>query len=158
MNLKLNVLLLALASVICSPLQAAHRWAPVVRVVPVTEQVRVDREVCEEVATTRYTRRGNDTAGTIVGALVGGALGNQVGKGDGRKAATVAGAVIGGAVGRDIDRRNNPRRPVTEYQTQCHIEPSWHPVRMYDVTWRDRGRLHTERMEIHPGTHVRVYE
>jgi len=92
------------------------------------------------------------------GALVGGALGNQVGKGDGRKAATVAGAVIGGAVGRDIDRRNNPRRPVTEYQTQCRIEPSWHPVRMYDVTWRDRGRLHTERMDIHPGTHVRVYD
>lgn len=105
-----------------------------------------------------YGERETTGGGAVLGAIIGGALGNQVGKGDGRKAATVAGAVIGGAVGRDIDRRNNPRRPVTEYQTQCHIEPSWHPVRMYDVTWRDRGRLHTERMEIHPGTHVRVYE
>lgn len=157
MNIKLKAMMLVLASVAFSPAQAGQRWAPVVRVVPVTEQVRVDREVCNEVARTRYTRRGNDTAGTVVGALVGGALGNQVGKGDGRKAATVAGAVIGGAVGRDIDRRNNPRRAVTEYQTECRIEPAWRSVRMYDVTYRDRGRLYTERMDLDPGTHVRVY-
>jgi len=69
----------------------------------------------------------------------------------------VAGAGIGGAIGRDIDRRDNPRRPVTEYRTQCHIEPAWQTVRVYEVTYRDRGRLHTQRMDVHPGTHVRVY-
>lgn len=150
-------ILLALALAASAPVFAGHRWAPVVDVVPVEERVRVEREVCREVASTHYTRRGNDKTGLIVGALVGGALGNQVGKGDGRKAATVAGAVIGGAVGRDIDRRDNPRRPVTEYHTQCRIEPTWQTIRYYDVTYRDRGRLRTQRMDTHPGTHVRVY-
>jgi uncharacterized protein YcfJ len=157
MNVKLNALILVLASLAFSPAQARQRWAPVVRVVPVTEQIRVDREVCRDYTTTRHTRRGNTATGTIVGAVVGGALGNQVGKGDGRKAATVAGAVIGGAVGRDIDRRNNPRRAVTEHRTRCHIEPTWQTVRMFDVTYRDRGRHYTRRMDLHPGTHVRVY-
>lgn len=157
MNVKLKGLMLVLASVAFSPAQAGHRWAPVVSVVPVIEQVRVNREFCDEVARTRYTRRGNDTTGTLVGALVGGALGNQVGKGNGRKAATLTGALVGGVVGRDIDRRNNPRRAVTEYQTECRIEPSWQSVRVYEVTYRNRGRLYTERMDLHPGTHVRVY-
>ncbi len=157
MNLKLKSVMLLLASLAFSPAQARQEWARVVRVVPVTEQIRIDREVCREVATTRHTRSGNTATGTIVGAVVGGALGNQVGKGNGRKAATVAGAVIGGAVGRDIDRRNNPRRAVTEYHTRCHVEPSWQSVQMFDVTYRNRGRLHTQRMDIHPGTHVRVY-
>lgn len=157
MNAKLNVLILVIASLAFSPAQARQRWAPVLQVVPVTEQIRVDREVCREVATTRQTRSGNTATGTIVGAVVGGALGNQVGKGDGRKAATVAGAVIGGAVGHDIDRRNNPRRTVIEYRTQCHVEPTWQSVRRFDVTYRDRGRTYTQRMDVHPGTHVRVY-
>ena len=157
MNLRLTSLMLALTLTASTEAFAGQRWAPVVQVVPITEQVRVEREVCREVATTRYTRSGNDKTGLVVGALVGGALGNQVGKGDGRKAATVAGAVIGGAIGRDIDRRDNPRRPVTEYRTQCHIEPAWQTVRVYEVTYRDRGRLHTPRMDVHPGTHVRVY-
>lgn len=157
MNVKLKAMLWVLAIAAFSPAHAGHRWAPVLSVVPVTEHVRVNREVCADVARTRYTRRGNDTSGTIVGALVGGALGNQIGKGDGRKAATVAGALIGGAVGRDLDRRNNPRRPVTEYRTECRIEPGWQSVRVYEVTYRDRGRVYTERMDLHPGTHVRVY-
>lgn len=75
MNIQLKVLMLALASVAFSPAQARHHWAPVVSVVPVTEQVRIDREVCEDVATTRYSRDGNTATGTIVGALVGGATG-----------------------------------------------------------------------------------
>lgn len=158
MNTQLKAMLVAVAALASGAAQAGHHWAPVLQVVPVNEQIRVDREVCRDVASTRYTRSGNTAAGTLVGALVGGALGNQVGKGDGRKAATVAGVVIGGAVGHDIDRRNNPRRPVTEYRTQCRVEPAWQTVRRFDVTYRDRGRIYTERMDLHPGTHVRVYD
>ena len=111
MNLRLTSLMLALALTASTEAFAGQRWAPVVQVVPITEQVRVEREVCREVATTRYTRSGNDKTGLVVGALVGGALGNQVGKGDGRKAATVAGAVIGGVIGNEAekDQRSRPR-------------------------------------------------
>jgi len=160
--------LAAIALVLSSAASARDSRAEVVRVNEVQERFAVPEEVCREERADRrdYRRRGeSNTAGTIVGALIGGALGNQVGKGDGRDAATVGGAVIGGVVGSNIDRNNgdnrdrydrNDRYAGNDRDYVCFTRNRWETRTAYDVTYRWRGRLVTERFDSRPGRFVRV--
>lgn len=133
--------------------------APVVSVREVNDRYAVPEEICRNERVDddwRDDRRsGNNATGTIVGALVGGALGNQVGKGDGRTAATIGGAVIGGVVGNNIDRNNGSRnRGRSEYV--CYTQNRWETRRAFDVTYRFRNRLITERFDRRPGRYVTI--
>jgi uncharacterized protein YcfJ len=158
MNTQFKILSAALLSAVAmsATVEARTINAPVVRVTPVTAQVAVPEEVCRDERVVRSRKSHSDTAGTVVGAIIGGALGNQVGKGDGRTAATVGGAIIGGAVGRNVDRRNNQPENYVEYERVCYTQNRWETQRMYDVTYRYRGRLVTDRFDRHPGRFVTI--
>ena len=73
------------------------RYAEVLDVQPVTQEVRLPRQVCgdELVEQRRPVQDEHRVAGTAIGAVLGGVLGHQVGNGNGRTLATAAGAAAG---------------------------------------------------------------
>jgi uncharacterized protein YcfJ len=159
-----------------------YDYARVVRVEPLTRQVRVSYpqrecriETVYDRGDDRYYRDGRGsvaaTNGAIVGGLIGGAVGNQVGRGDGRRIATVAGALIGAAIGHDVGRQREADRNgrYGDYDDRyydrgreverCRVR---HEQRFeeridgYRVTYEYHGREYTTRMNYDPGRQVRV--
>lgn len=130
------------------------RYARVVSVEPVEEDVREPREVCrdEPVVKQAPVRDEHRIAGTLLGAALGGVLGNQVGGGDGKKIATVAGAAAGGYAGNRVQDRVQRSNTVTTTERRCETVYDQRAVtRGYDVTYTYEGRIQKVRMDRAPG-------
>ncbi|MGA8260177.1 MAG: glycine zipper 2TM domain-containing protein [Arenicellales bacterium] len=141
-----------------------YDYAPVLRVDPVTQVVRVDEphQVCwtEQVRYHRPVRRDSATP-EIVGGIIGGVVGNQFGHGSGKGIATIAGALLGGSIAHDMDRGRGGYGYVTYTRPvrQCRVEHEYHDERHivgYDVEYRYNGKIYHTRMDRDPGNSVRV--
>jgi uncharacterized protein YcfJ len=120
---------------------ASHdtRYAEVLDVQPVTQEVRLPRQVCgdEVVETRRPVQDEHRVAGSAIGAVLGGVIGHQVGNGNGRTLATVAGAAAGGYAGNRVQKRMQDGDTVRATQHHCHtVQDVQHDTVGYDVRYR----------------------
>ena len=133
--------------------------AEVLAVEPVSETVKMPRQVCgNEVVTQQApTRDPKRVTGAVVGAVVGGALGNQVGGGSGKTVATVAGAAAGGYAGSKIQKGMQERNTYQTTEARCTtVYDSVEKAAGYDVRYRLDGVEHTVRMDYDPGQRIPV--
>ncbi len=136
-------------------LAAEYDRAPVTRVEPLYETVRVAeprRECYEE----EVRHRGDSDSYTapILGAIVGGVIGNEIS--DGRKVGSIAGAALGASIGRDIARDGEG---YTSVETRCTTRNAYHDeerLRGYRVSYRYEGKSYTTTTREHPGKFIRV--
>lgn len=141
------------------PFERHAKYAEVVKVEPVSKQIRTPREVCEDQAVTTAATPKDEhrIAGTVIGAVVGGVLGNQVGSGDGKKLATAAGAAAGGYAGNKVQQRVQDGKTVTTTERQCRTEYDSHDkVVGYDVRYTLDGKTDTVRLDHDPGERIPV--
>lgn len=134
---------------------APPAFAEVLKVVPVTEQIELPREVCEEVEVTHRAepKDKHRVLGTATGAVIGGVLGNKVGSG--KTVATVIGAAAGGYAGNKIQERVQADDSYTTTETHCNTVADYEEkVIGYEVTFRIEDKEGHLRMDHHPGEHI----
>lgn len=137
------------------------KYAEVIDVEPVSETVRVPRQVCNDETVTHQqpVKDEKRIAGTVIGAVVGGVLGNQVGSGDGKKIATAAGAAAGGYAGNKIQKRTQDGNTYTTTETKCQtVYDSHEKVVAYDVKYRLGDETGQVRMTEKPGDRLPVVD
>jgi uncharacterized protein YcfJ len=135
------------------------RYAQVLDVQAVSQDVRLPRQVCtdESVQKQRPVEDQHRLAGTAIGALVGGVLGHQVGGGNGRSLATVAGAAAGGYAGNRTQQHLQERDTVATMERRCHtVQDVQHEVVGYDVRYRLGDSVDVVRMKQRPGDRIPV--
>ncbi len=133
--------------------------AEVLDVQPVSQEVRLPRQVCgeETVQQQRPVQDQHRVAGTALGALVGGVLGHQVGNGNGRALATVAGAAAGGYAGNRAQQHLQEHDTVASTARRCHtVQDVQHEVVGYDVRYRLGDNVDVVRMKQRPGERIPV--
>ncbi len=133
------------------------RYATVTDVRPITETVRVPREVCgdEVVSEKAPTKDPKRVTGAVIGAVVGGVLGNQVGDGSGKKAATVAGAAAGGYAGSKIQKRVQEGNRVDRTEQRCEtVYDEREETVGYDVSYKLGDEEGVVRMDHDPGDRI----
>lgn len=135
------------------------KYAEVVAVQPLKEQIKTPREVCKDVVATHRApvRDQHQIAGTVVGALAGGLLGNQVGAGSGNKLATVAGAAAGGYAGKKVQENMQANDTYSTRETRCKtVTDTSEKVVGYDVDYRIGEKAGRVRMDHEPGERIPV--
>jgi uncharacterized protein YcfJ len=133
--------------------------ADVLAVEPVTETVKVPRQVCgnEVVSHQAPTRDPKRVTGAVVGGVVGGVVGNQIGGGSGKTIATVAGAAAGGYAGSKIQKGMQENNTYETTEARCAtVYDSVEKSAGYDVRYRLDGVEHTVRMDHDPGSRIPV--
>jgi len=134
-------------------------FAEVVKVDPVTEDIKVPREECKEELVTHQApvKDKNRVAGTAIGAVVGGVLGHQVGGGKGKTLATVGGAAAGAYAGNQIQKNAQESDVTTSRETRCKtVYDTQQKVVGYDVAYTLDGKPGTVRMDHDPGKQIPV--
>jgi len=139
--------LTTLACITLAPAHAQHERGRVLSVTPITEQVAVPQEICNN--ETVYTEaRATSGAGAVIGAIAGGAAGNAIGKGGGRAAATAVGIVGGALLGNRIESGQPSYQNVRRCTTHTHYE---NRMLGYDVLYEYGGRQYSTRTVSDPG-------
>ena len=135
------------------------RYAEVLDVRPVTQEVRLPRRVCgdELVEQRRPVQDEHRVAGTAIGAVLGGVLGHQVGNGNGRTLATVAGAAAGGYAGNRVQQHLQDGDTEQTTQHRCHtVQDVQHDVVGYDVRYRLGDTTDVVRTKHRPAERIPV--
>ncbi|GAA3993000.1 hypothetical protein GCM10022279_15390 [Comamonas faecalis] len=122
----------------------------VLSVTPVSQQVAVPRQVCND-ETLYSSARPTTGAGAVLGAIAGGAAGNAIGGGGGRALATAVGVIGGAMLGNNVEGGQPGYQNVQRCTTQTTLETQ--PLG-YDVTYEYAGRRYTTRMAQDPGQWV----
>lgn len=132
--------------------QARDERARVISSTPVTEQVQVPQQVCQDQVVTVPGRKTG--AGAVIGGIAGGAMGNAIGDGSGRAIATVIGLVGGAMIGDRIEGRPPATSQVVR---QCSTQHVWQQRTVgYDVVYRYAGQTYRTQMNDDPGRWIRV--
>ncbi len=119
---------------------------------PVTQQVVVPRQVCQEQTVTVPGQKSG--AGALMGGIAGGAMGNAVGNGNGRALATVIGLIGGAVVGNSIEGGSQPSTQVVQ---QCSTQNFYENRTVaYNVVYEYAGRQYSTQMQQDPGRFVRL--
>jgi uncharacterized protein YcfJ len=145
----------AIAAALLAPVVAAQaaEYATVVSSTPVTAQVTVPRQACNNEQ--RLVQPQPSGAGAIIGAIAGGVIGNQFGAGMGRAAATGLGAVAGSVIGNQVEANGNPPSEVTVQRCQTVGAYETRTVG-YDVVYEYAGHRYTTRLANDPGTQLAI--
>ena len=155
-----------LAGLACSTAiaQQQGQQARVLSSIPVSQQVSVPQQFCED-AQVSTAPRTNGT-GAVIGAIIGGVAGNAMGHGSqrgphgfyapsNRGPSTVVGAIAGGLIGNAVESANS--QPGYETVRRC-TNTTGYEMRVvgYDVTYEYAGQRYTTRMDYDPGQWVPV--
>ncbi|MFD2755475.1 glycine zipper 2TM domain-containing protein [Comamonas terrae] len=143
----LAVMTLVAATASMSTVAFAQERGRVLSTTPITQQVVVPQQVCNDQAVAVAPR--STGAGAVIGAIAGGVLGNAIGGGAGRAAATAAGAVGGAMLGNQAEAYGPP-----QYQTvrQCSTQNYYQNQTVgYNVVYEYRGRNYTTQTSTPPG-------
>jgi uncharacterized protein YcfJ len=134
------------------PVFAIEEVGRVISSTPVTQQIAVPRQVCNNQP--MVVQQPNSGAGAVLGAIAGGVLGNQIGHGSGRAAATVIGAIGGAGVGNSIE---GPGSSYVQNVQQCATQTFYENRTVaYNVTYEYAGREHTVQLPYDPGATIRL--
>ncbi len=131
----------------------ATEYANVISSTPVTAQVAVPQQVCNNEQ--QLVRPQTSGGGAVLGAIVGGVLGNTIGHGMGRAAATGVGVVAGSVIGNNIEANGTPPGEVTVQR--CQPTASYESRTIgYDVVYEYAGRRYSTRLASDPGPTLAV--
>lgn len=125
----------------------AQEQGRVLSATPITQQVAVPQQVCNDQTVAVAPR--STGAGAVIGAIAGGVLGNAIGGGGGRAAATAVGAVGGAMLGNQAESYGP-----AQYQNvrQCGTQTFYRNQTVgYDVVYEYRGRNYTTQTSTPPG-------
>ena len=125
----------------------AQEQGRVLSTTPITQQVAVPQQVCNDQQVAVAPRPSG--AGAVVGAIAGGLLGNAIGGGGGRAAATGAGLIGGAMLGNQVEATGP-----AQYQTvrQCSTQTFYQNRTVgYNVTYEYNGRSYTTQTTDLPG-------
>jgi uncharacterized protein YcfJ len=173
MKLKLNLVVLLLATVTSLPTYADQLLGTVLDSRANTLTESVPQQNCQQVVTQVQTTQqvgGSYTGGTtyndngmgrIVGSVAGGLIGSRFGRGNGQLASVMAGTVLGGAVGANVGGGSStygvytpPHTVVTtqpQYQTVCQTTyTTRNVIRDYNVTIDFNGTVFSQVMSYNP--------
>jgi len=132
--------------------QARDERARVISSTPVTEQIQVPQQVCQDQVVTAPGRKTG--AGAVIGGIAGGAMGNAIGDGSGRAIATVIGLVGGAVIGDRIEGRPPATSQVVRHCSTQHV---WQQRTVgYDVVYKYAGQTYRTRTAEDPGRWMRV--
>ena len=129
----------------------ATEYGRVVSATPITQQVSVPQQVCQDQQVA--VQAPNSGAGALIGAIAGGVLGHTVGAGGGKVLATGAGVVAGSIIGDRVESNANPhamqtvRSCGTAYSTQNRVVG-------YNVEYEYRGQHYTTQTQSPPGRRI----
>jgi len=140
-----------LASVCSAAL--ATEYGNVVSSTPVTAQVAVPQQSCQNVTQVRAPETSG--GGAVAGALIGGLAGNAIGGGAGRALATGLGVVAGAITGNNIEAANTPPQQVNSLVCQNGASYVNRVIR-YDVTYDYQGQRYQARVPQDPGDRIAV--
>lgn len=144
LNMKPLILVAAMAT--ASSTGFAQEVGRVLSSTPITQQVRVPRQVCTtEQVTVAQPKSG---AGAVLGAIAGGAIGNAATRGSGQAAATILGIMGGAMVGDNIEGANTQLQNVQRCSTQTFFE---NRTVAYNVVYEYAGKQYTVQMPQDPG-------
>ncbi len=135
------------------------RYAEVIEVQPVLQDVRLPRMVCgdQTVEKQRPVQDQQRVAGTAVGAVLGGVIGHQIGNGNGRTLAMIAGAAAGGYAGNRAQQHLQQHDTYKASEKRCHtVQDVQQDVVGYDVRYRLGDTVDVVRMKQRPGGHIPV--
>ena len=119
------------------------RYANVVSVTPVTDNVRVTKQQCGGSA--GYQEE-SSIVGKVIGGVVGFIGGSQIGRGNGRTAAKIVGTAAGVAIGDAYDEANR-------YQPNCRGVTTYEPIKGgYIVVYELDGQQYSVRSQTVPRT------
>jgi uncharacterized protein YcfJ len=132
--------------------QARDERARVISSTPVTEQIQVPQQVCQDQVVSVPGR--TTGAGALMGGIAGGAMGNAIGDGSGRAIATVIGLVGGAMIG---DRIEGRPPATTQVVRQCSTQHVWQQRTVaYDVVYEYAGQQYRTQTTEDPGRWIRV--
>ena len=145
-------LLLPLALISTWPVAHAQEMARVVSSTPITQQVTVPRQICND--TQVLVQQPRSGAGATVGAVAGGIIGSQFGGGSGKAAATALGIIGGAILG---DQLEGQPAPVARTATSCTQQITYeNRVVGYNVVYEYAGRQYTAQMNTDPGPQLTI--
>lgn len=151
MKTRIPLVAICLASVCSAAL--ATEYGNVVSSTPVTAQVAVPQQSCQNVTQVRAPVTSG--GGAVAGALIGGLAGNAIGGGAGRALATGLGVVAGAITGNNIEAANTPPQQVNTLV--CQNGASYvNRVIGYDVTYDYQGQRYQARVPQDPGERIAV--
>lgn len=142
-------------------LSPASSYAKVLEVTEATQQKRIPREVCEDVAVTRQqpVKDEHQVVGTVAGAVLGAVIGKQLGGGSGKKVATAAGAVAGGYAGNKTQEQMQANNTYTTSERRCRtVTDTQSEVIGYDVRYLLNDNEGLVRMDHRPGDSIPVVD
>jgi uncharacterized protein YcfJ len=129
----------------------ATEYGRVISATPITQQVSVPQQVCQDQQVA--VRTPNSGAGAVIGAIAGGVLGHTVGAGAGKVLATGAGVVAGSIIGDRVESDGHPptlqtvRSCGTAYTTQNRVVG-------YNVEYEYRGQHYSTQTQSPPGKRI----
>lgn len=133
------------------------RYADVLAVAEVRQNVRTPQETCGDVAVQRRAPVSDQhrIAGTVIGGVLGGVIGNQFGHGTGNTLMTVAGAGAGAYAGNSVQKNLQEGDTVSTTQHRCRTTyRNEARVIGYDVRYRLNGEEGQVRMAHDPGERI----
>lgn len=147
-----------------SAMAQAQAQARVLSSIPVSQQVSVPQQFCEDAQVATGTR--TNGMGAVIGAIIGGVAGNALGHGghrgpggyypSTRGPSTVVGAIAGGFIGNAVEGANG--QPTYETVRRCTNTTGYETrVVGYDVTYEYAGQRYTTRMDQDPGSWMPIH-
>ncbi|NML44754.1 hypothetical protein HHL11_13395 [Ramlibacter sp. G-1-2-2] len=144
--MKQSILLAALGAVAFGA--SAQEVGHVISRTPITQQVAVPRQVCNNQIVQRPTTGG----GSVLGGLTGAAVGSGIGHGGGQAAAIVVGTVLGAVVGNSVEAQGN-----TQVVPSCVTENAYENRTVgWNVVYEYRGQQYSAQLPYDPGPTVRL--
>jgi uncharacterized protein YcfJ len=138
--------------------QTRHKYAKVIDVQPIYQNVSYYEPQQECRYEQRATRSNNNTTAVIVGSLLGGAIGNELGhKKSNKRVGAVAEAILGGSIANDVTRGNR-----SYYGQQEQVCTTTQQVRYeekitgYNVAYRYLGETYYTRMDRRPNDKIKI--
>jgi uncharacterized protein YcfJ len=129
----------------------ATEYGTVVSSTPITAQVAVPQQQCQDVQ--QVVPQRTSGGGALLGAIIGAAVGHNVGGGMGQAAATGLGMVTGAAIGDRVEANGTP--PALATVRSCQNGTAYeNRIVGYDVVYEYQGQRYSAQLAQDPGRHI----
>ena len=149
--MKVHLPLVALGLAGACGTALATEYGTVVSSTPITAQVAVPQQQCQDVQ--QVVPQRTSGGGALLGAIIGAAVGHNVGGGMGQAAATGLGMVTGAAIGDRIEANGTPPALATVRSCQ-NITAYENRIVGYDVVYDYQGQRYSARLAQDPGRRI----
>lgn len=150
-SMKVHLPLVALGLAAACGTALATEYGTVVSSTPITAQVAVPQQQCQDVQ--QIVPQRTSGGGALLGAIIGAAVGHNVGGGMGQAAATGLGMVTGAAIGDRVEANGTPPALATVRSCQ-NVTAYENRVVGYEVVYDYQGQRYSARLAQDPGRRI----